>query len=1000
MTLNPADPVWPAIVRVLLLIGWIAATGLPISRVLFGGRPRLVWPFYAPAIGFLWLLLVANLVSWAVRGPLGSWLGLVLASALAIALACRTRTFWSLRRAPRVGAAAVLAGSVALYLFILGNRTQTLWVDEVWHLPLAGTIANGFFPPVSPYAPDVGPGYHYGLDLIAATVMNVAAAPPWTIYYLLGSFLLVTFALAAAGLVWDLGAPRLIALGAALSALLLDGSLVVGLPQVMSEPAAGDGFGEAIARLGVPESAHALKRVGSMLINWPQFALGLSLMVVMAAALNAGSRRRHVALFAIGAGLLPLVESSLFLIGWIAVVPTAALLLWRAKGRERRVTAALFAGAALLVILAGGGMTDALFGRGGTTGLAQFAPEIEPSAIRPLIAAAGPASVKLGLLLLLAVAAFTAAETRSRALGYLTLAATAALVLVNLVTTGLPKLDARFVELAFLLMVVAGLASIGIWIARLPTYASAALQVVVLVLVLIPTGLPRGVSGTAIAAQGWDLGYPRVHDPGNRVLNPTGFAAELRSNWPAYAWMRQNLPGDARVLTPHAPVLAAATGRPAPTSPPETAAFDELATPAYLDALRFLNRDQLDRLNASHLHVTPGVEADLHADARRALADPAQFRLIQAFEGDAASGHRIYEIAAGAGVPDPDPSSFAALAGIGATAESIWVSGALSKQERERILLTLMDVHLPQGPDIRITRARVDPRYRPWPSDDPERLVIFPASVMPAKFGLDRGDAVWRGYGLEAFDTRDAWSRVWRAAAEAATPPDDVIAACGGRPGEAVQIRVVGPVGGQIVAGGVGLELDGHVHELTVPGVACERIAVAAANAPIPPFVQMRSAVPGTAGRDLTQSAALAYDVGLDGSEAVINLWYANAGGIPFDVGTELRVYRTDPSGTAPADPHGQASVTWWEGPILLAPELQMSALRFDAGRLTIDDEPGVGLRGAPPPGAYQLALTVAGSNSVTGDLDIMRVIPLVEFHVTPNAIHYRPLSGIVAIDP
>ena len=77
-----------------------------------------------------------------------------------------------------------------------------------------------------------------------------------------------------------------------------------------------------------------------------------------------------------------------------------------------------------------------------------------------------------------------------------------------------------------------------------------------------------------------------------------------------------------------------------------------------------------------------------------------------------------------------------------------------------------------------------------------------------------------------------------------------------------------------------------------------------------------------------------------------------------------------------------------------------MSALRFDAGRLTIDDELGVGLRGAPPPGAYQLALTVAGSNPVTGDLDIMRVIPLVEFHVTPNAIRYRPLSGIVAIDP
>ncbi len=999
MTLNPADPVWPAIVRVLVLIGWIAAIGLPISRALFGGRSRLVWPFYAPAIGFLWLLLVVNLVSWAVHGALGSWLGLILASVFAVAIGWRTRNFGSLRRAPRVGAVAVLAGSVAVYLFILGNRTQTLWVDEVWHLPLAGTIANGFFPPVSPYAPDVGPGYHYGLDLIAATVMNVAAAPPWTVYYLLGSFLLVTFTLAVAGFVWDLGAPRLIALGAAFSVLLLDGSLVVGVPQVMSEPVAGDGFAEAIARLGVPESAHALERVGSVLINWPQFALGLSLMVVMAAALNAGTRRRHVALFAIGAGLLPLVESSLFLIGWIAVVPTAALLLWRAKGRDRQVTAALFAGAALLVILAGGGVTDALFGRGGTTGLAQFAPELEPSALRPFIAAAGPASVKLGLPVLLAVAAFTAAVIRSRALGYLTLAAAAALVLVNLVTTGLPKLDARFTELAFLLMVVAGLASIGIWIARLPRYASAALQVVVLVLVVIPTVLPRGVSGTAIAAQGWDLGYPRVHDPENRILNPTGFAAELRSNWPVYAWARENLPSDARVLTPHAPVLAAATGRPAPTSPPEMAAFDELATPAYLDALRFLMRDELERLKVTHLHLTRLLEAELHPDARRALADPDQFRLVHAFEDDAATGHRIYEIAADAGVPDLDPSSFAALAEIGAMADSIWVSGALSKEDRERVLLTLMDVRLPHGPDIRITRARVDPRYRPWRSDDPAGLVIFPASVMPAKFGLGRGDAVWRGYGLQAFDTRDAWSRVWRAAADSATLPDDVIAACGARPGDAVQIRVVGAVGGQLVAGGVRLALDGHVHELTVPGVTCEQVAVAAANAEILPFLQMRSAAPGTARRDLTQSAALAFDTGLDGSVAVINLWYANAGGIPFDVGTELRVYRTDPSGTAPADPDTQASVTWWEGPIVLGPELQMSALRFDAGRLTIDDAQGVGAHGAPPPGAYQLALTVAGSNPDTGDLEIVRVIPLVEFHVTSDAIRYRPLSGIVAID-
>jgi len=80
MSLDPADPVWPSLVKSHILLLWIAAAGMPIAHAAFATRPAGVWVSYGPSVGVITHLLVINLVSWILPGGSGMWAALAVTS--------------------------------------------------------------------------------------------------------------------------------------------------------------------------------------------------------------------------------------------------------------------------------------------------------------------------------------------------------------------------------------------------------------------------------------------------------------------------------------------------------------------------------------------------------------------------------------------------------------------------------------------------------------------------------------------------------------------------------------------------------------------------------------------------------------------------------------------------------------------------------------------------------------------------------------------------------
>ena len=90
----------------------------------------------------------------------------------------------------------------------------------------------------------------------------------------------------------------------------------------------------------------------------------------------------------------------------------------RLQGPERRVFAGALLGSALLVVLAGGPVSDAIFDRGGTAGLVDVAWEPDADHFLPF-RQAGSALVTVGVIPLVAIGALAAYRRRSWGLGFL-----------------------------------------------------------------------------------------------------------------------------------------------------------------------------------------------------------------------------------------------------------------------------------------------------------------------------------------------------------------------------------------------------------------------------------------------------------------------------------------------------------------------------------------------------------------------------------------------------
>ena len=992
MSLDPAASPWPGVIASVAVCLWIAAIGALLSYAVFRDRPRLVWPFYAPIVGVAVVLLVTNLAAYVMPGAPSAWFGLIAPTVLGVVVV-RRGGHW--RQAPRGSRIALLAmGCLAVGVFALAyaNRLHTYPHDASWHYALIQRLSHGEFPPVTPYGVDAGIGYHYGADLLAATIVSTTGALPWTAFDALATLLIVGLVLGVAGFAYDVGTPLTLASGLGVAVGLFDGDVFLGYRT---------GYIEGLAFLDPP----LISQVAFEWISLLQRPIAVGSVVLVAATLHGDVTRRRAALLAAGAGVLALGDASVMIFATAALTLVGTARMIRLRGRERLVFAGALLVSALLVALAGGPVSDEIFGRGGTVGTVGMAWEPITRELLPFYRE-GPTLVAVGIIPLAVVGAFAAHRRRSWGLGVLAAAGALGLLESQLLQSQLAWHDWRIIWLAVAVAMIGGLAGIGALVGALQGRGRRILATAAVgLLVMLPTALPRAVAGIHLAFSDLEVADPAGDASGHHHRDRTALGRELGESWEFYDWLRGALPAEARLLTPRPHTSAVAAGAATPVShrDHQMFIFAGYTTWVYEDALRFLHRDDLAELGITHLHVTDQLEADLAPAARRLLDDPRHLRLLTEISTSSGARHRVYEAVPGAGTTAIAPNSYRAFRQLVPPGTAVTALGSIPFFQRMVVLSAFADRNRLQSPvQLLFERGTRSPEVT-WLDGLPASgVAIMREPVEPTALGLSRADAIWTGHGLRAYDLAAAWSSVaWRIGPDRAGLPGPQRAVCESADGE-VDLHLLGEPGTRVSAGSTEIILTGLPQVVSLTAPDCGALTLSADSA-IAPFVQIR---PHHAGVSLDSDAPIAglgFDGGVDGERAVLNFWYRNPDDVGFVTGTEFRLYNASHRRVSLwwRTPNPRASsLRWWPGPAALHAPEQIARIEFDARRLEINGDSGGGAASSLTPGqTYLLTLNVVGTDPRYGLVEIQQVVPLARVVVGETSVSYETLSGIVTIE-
>ena len=975
----------------------MAAIGVPLSRAVFGDRPRSVWPFYAPAIGIVVVLLTTNLSAYVIPGAPSAWFGLLAPSALAMAVAWRGRQIRRPSRRAALASLALLLVSAGIYVLAFANRTQTHSLDEPWHYALALRLARGVFPPVTPYGVDAGIGYHYGPVLLAASIVNAAAVPVWTAMVVLVSFLVVALILVGIGFARDMGGSLPLSIGAGAVLGLSRGALHVGLPPYIQASDQSTGLAAFLEGLAPAEASVAFRY---LLV--PQFALALTIVILTGAALHSRATSRTAAMLVAAAGVSALAEASVFIFSSAALGLVGLLRLARLRGREQCVLAAALLAAGLLAALAGGPVSDALFVRGGTADAARIALEPDWDQLAPFDLDEGPALLRIGILPLLAVLPIAAYRRRSWGLWYLTAAGCFGVVASAFVHSPIPENDWRILNLATVTTAFAALAAVAGVSGSLRGLWRIVATLAVILFVFLPLVVPRATVGVRLASQGFGVrdlnpdgsGYPFV---GQTSARRDLFRKSLEGNWDFYSWLSSSLPNDARLLTTHPASIASTTGVATPTSGLSLQVLSGIATPVYEDAIRFLHRGDLAEMGITHLHVTDAWQQVLGPEAQSLLDNPGHFRILAEIRSISGQRHRLFAVVPGAGTVQVNPESLRKLRQLASLSQPFIIPNGLTVFQRQMLLYTFVNHEDVRAPWTWVDRGTRIPRFKPVTEIPRRGTVALPDRIEPLVLGLSAGDAIWTGYGMRVYDLALTWSPVWRVGADFPSPGEQSQRSCESGSNRELNLRLLGEPGNEVLLGHRSVILNGKPQASNIPVGICRTLRLATESG-MSPFAQVRARQPDSSAKSVPVDSALGFDGGYEADKTIINLWYRNVDQIPHSAGTELRLYEVGPMGIAPGSPNSLDSQRWWPGPIALAPDTQMARIEFDPKRLQVNRDFGGGVANDIVIGrTYILTLNVADL-AHSGLAEIRQQVPIIRFKAGDEGILPQVFSGIVNI--
>lgn len=997
MNLDPTVSPWIGIIASTGVCLWMAAIGAPLAHAAFGDRPRPVWPFYAPAIGIVVVLLTTNLSAYVIPGAPSAWFGLLAPSALAAVVAWRNHQIRIPSHRTVMVAVAFLLASTGLYLFALANRTQTFQDDDFFHYALTLRLARGVFPPVTPYGVDAGVGYHYGPVLMAASIVNVAAVPAWTATVVLVSFLIVALILVGTGFALDKSGSLALGIGVGAVLGLVQGTMRVGLPPYVKSSDQSEGLALLLEGIAPAEAG-----VAFAWLHRSHFTLALTIVVLIAATLDVRATWRTASVVAMAAGVSALADSSVMIMASAALGLVGVLRVVRLNGLDRLSLAAALLVGGLLALLAGGPASDALWGRHGTAGLVRIALEPDWAAFAPF-ELAGPALVKVGIVPLLAIGAIVVWQRPSWGLAYLTAAGVFGIVEAVFVQSPIPSNDSRILTMASAIAAFTALTALGSLLKSTRGRWRIVATLAVATFAMLPIVVPRATAGVRLASQGFGVGQPGAADSGYPLVDQTPsrrelFRKHLGDNWDFYSWLSGFLPNDARLLTTHPAGSAAVAGVATPTSGRSLQVLSPRVTPVYEDALRYLHRDDLADMGATHLHVTDTWQGALSTEAQRLLDDTDHFRLIAEFRSISGRRHRVYEVVPGAGTVQIDPASFRALHESVPSEQPFVILDGLTEFQRQMLLYALVDLDYLQAPPTFIDRSMRFPRVRRVSDIPSTGTVALPARIEPLMLGLTTDDAIWNGYGIRVYDLASAWSSVWRVGIDFPSPEEQVRQFCDRSSNGELNLKLLGEAGDEVLLGLTNIRLTGRRQVSDVSAGACGTLR-SAAKSSANPFAQVRPRSRAGYPQLIEAESALAFDGGLDGQNIIINIWYINPDKVPFNASTEFRLYEVGPIGVSPKSPSPSNSMRWWEGPIVLSAEMQMARIEVDPNSIQINGEFGGGVANEIVAGSsYLLTLNVSvvGTESLTAE--IQQQIPLVRFVAGSGSEASYVLSGIVDV--
>ncbi len=997
MNLDPTVSPWVGIFASTGVCLWMAAIGAPLSKAVFGDRPRPVWPFYAPALGIVTVLLTTNLSAYVIPGAPSAWFGLLAPSALAAVIAWRTQRIRIPSRRTALALLVLVLACAGTYVAVFVSRTQTFDTDAAWHHAIALRLARGAFPPVTPYGPDAGMGYHYGHNLLAASIVNVASVPAWSALVVLESYLVVVLVLSGIGLARDKGGSLTVSLG--VGSIL---GLTLGIIRVVVPPFA-EFSGQSNWLSGLYRSLVLTESGGT--IEWlyrPQFTIAISILILIAAALDIRSASRSSIVLGMAFGSAALASASVLIFSSAALVFVGVIKLACVRGRDRLVlTSALMIGG-LLVALAGGPVSDALLSRGGSAGMVRIGFEPNWTDL-VLFSLEEQVFIRLGILPLLAVSAIAAYQLRSWGLWYLTATGVLGIVASTFVQSPIPSNDGRLIYLATAVAGVAALSGLASLIEFLGNRWRVAVTLSVFLIVVLPTALPRATSGVRLASDGLPVmesiaavsRFPFVgQTPGRWEL----FREDIEQNWDFYSWLESFLPKDARLLTTHPAVVASAAGVAAPTSGHGLQVLSPRVAPVYEDALRFLHRDDLADMRTTHVHLTDTWESTLSSEARSLLSDPAHFRLLADVRSDSGQRHWILEVVPGAGTTQVHPGSFRALRETVKLDQPFKILDGLTLFQRQMLLYTLIDHPELQAPATLFGRSTRLPKVNPVSDISEISTVALSVRIDPTMLGLTGADEVWTGYGVRVLDLASSWSRAWRVSADFPAPIERFRALCERSSTGELSLKILGESGDKVSLGNSSIRLTGKTQTADISVGECKNLRLSEQSG-IRPFAQVRAQRSDGLSLTLEGDATLGFDGHYSGNLIILNILYTSLGKSPHRGAAEFRLYEVGPIGVTPESPSPLDSKRWWPSALDLASEIQEEIVEFDPEKLKLNGDHGGGVTNRIITGrTYLLTLNVTVIGGKSGLAVIQQQIPVARFKAGSESSEPEVFSAIVPI--